>query len=46
MKFELTKKLLLIALVGLFSQFSLAQDDGDLRTIAGIVAGMNLGIHG
>ena len=44
MKLELTKKLLAIATIvsiGLFSQFSLAQDDTDLKTIAGIVAGMN-----
>ena len=44
MKFELTKKLLAVATIvsiGLFSQFSLAQDDTDLNTIAGIVAGMN-----
>ncbi|HJN94181.1 MAG TPA: hypothetical protein QGF41_00505 [Gammaproteobacteria bacterium] len=38
---EIAKKLLVIVSIVLFSQFSLAQDDGDLKTIAGIVAGMN-----
>lgn len=44
MKFDITKKLLAIVTIvsiGLFSQFSLAQDDSDLKTIAGIVVGMN-----
>lgn len=41
MKLGITKTLTAIALVGLFSQFSLAQQDEALATIAGIVANLN-----
>ncbi len=41
MKLGITKTLVTIALIGLFSQFSLAQDDSALSTIAGIVANLN-----
>jgi hypothetical protein len=41
MKIDITKKLLAIVSIVLFCQFSLAQDDSDLKTIAAIVAGMN-----
>jgi hypothetical protein len=42
MKLTLKRKFALIALVGFFSQFSLAQDiDGALSDIAGIVASIN-----
>ncbi len=41
MKLGITKTFVAIALVGLFSQFSLAQQDEALATIAGIVANLN-----
>ncbi len=42
MKLTLTKKLTVIALIGLFSQFSLAQDAGAaLKDIADIVVSLN-----
>ncbi|PCJ25097.1 MAG: hypothetical protein COA96_08110 [SAR86 cluster bacterium] len=41
MKFELIKKMTVIASIGLFSQFALADAASAQKTIAGIVAGMN-----
>ena len=41
MKLGITKKLLAIALIGLFSQFSLADAASAQKTIVGILAGMN-----
>ncbi|NQV70696.1 MAG: hypothetical protein HQ498_11790 [Pseudohongiella sp.] len=41
MKLAITKKLAAIALIGLFSQISLADAASAQKTIAGIVAGMN-----
>ena len=42
MKFTLTRKIMVIALIGLFSQFSLAQDAGmALKQIADIVVSLN-----
>ena len=42
MKLTLTRKILAIALIGLFSQFSLAQDNaGSAKQIADIVASLN-----
>ncbi|PCJ25891.1 MAG: hypothetical protein COA96_06490 [SAR86 cluster bacterium] len=41
MKTTMTKKLLAIALIGLFSQFSMADDASSQKTIAGILVGLN-----
>lgn len=41
MKLTLTRKLLTIALIGLFSQFSLADDASSQKTIAGILMNLN-----
>ena len=42
MKFAITRKIMLIAVIGLFSQFSLAQDAGSaLKQISDIVASLN-----
>ena len=41
MKFDITKKIVLIAFIGLFSQFSMADNATAMRDIAGIVASIN-----
>ena len=41
MKFDITKKIVLIALIGMFSQFSMADNASAMRDIAGIVASLN-----
>ena len=41
MKFDITKKIVLIALIGMFSQFSMADNASAMRDIAGIVASIN-----
>ena len=41
MQLALSKKIMIIALVGLFSQFSMADNASALRDIAGIVASLN-----
>jgi hypothetical protein len=41
MKFEITKKIAVIVFIGLFSQFSMADNASAMREIAGIVATLN-----